>query len=156
MNRSRIRWCFWAVLVLLAAIQAGCHSHHHGAAVPDVIGMEQAEAKAAIVAAGLVIGSETAQYSDMVPAGHIIGQSPLGGELVPPGTPVHLLISVGFKENYGSPGSVFVIAGAGFDPDAVVWFDGSSAAVYVHDSNTIYGWSLIGNIRNLEFNFSYP
>ena len=67
MNRNRIRWYFWAVLVLFAAVQTGCHSHHE--------------------------------------------------------------VRVAFVENFGAPGSVFVIAGAGFDPDAVVWFDGSSAAV---------------------------
>jgi|GEM_PF-3099130 len=78
MNRSRIRWHFWTVLVLLAAIQAGCHSHHHE-------------------------------------------------------------VYFGFVEDFGAPGSVFVIVGAGFDPDAVVWFDGSSAAVYVPDSTRIYG-----------------
>jgi hypothetical protein len=51
----------------------------------------------------------------------------------------HHAVRVLFVENFGAPGSVFVIAGAGFDLDAVVWFDGSSAAVAVFDGNRIHG-----------------
>jgi hypothetical protein len=78
MKKNRITYRLCALLVLVAAIQTGCNSHHHD-------------------------------------------------------------VYTGFIEDFGAPGSVFVITGAGFDPDAVVWFDGSSAAVYVHDSWTIYG-----------------
>ena len=51
----------------------------------------------------------------------------------------HHEVHVCFVEDFGAPGSVFVISGARFDPDAVVWFGGSSASVAVFDGTTIYG-----------------
>jgi beta-lactam-binding protein with PASTA domain len=57
--------------------------------------LPQADAEAAIVAAGLVVGTVTPFPSDTVPAGNGISQSPLVGYLVVPGTEVHLTISSG-------------------------------------------------------------
>jgi hypothetical protein len=51
----------------------------------------------------------------------------------------HHYVRVAFVDDYGAPGSVFVITGRGFDQDAVVWFGGVSAAVYVPDRRTIFG-----------------
>ena len=65
--------------------------------VPDVTGQAQAAAEAAIVAATLAVGNVTSAYSDTVPAGNVISQSPLGGTSVLPGTNVDLVISLGVQ-----------------------------------------------------------
>ncbi|UCG58297.1 MAG: PASTA domain-containing protein, partial [Phycisphaerales bacterium] len=63
--------------------------------VPDVVGMSQAAAATAIVGVGLSVGSQTQQYSDTVPEGHVISQDPAGGTAVPLGSSVALVISSG-------------------------------------------------------------
>ena len=63
--------------------------------VPSVIGMTQASAAAAIVAARLSVGTLTSAYSDTVPAGDITSQSPAASQLLLPGTAVDLVISKG-------------------------------------------------------------
>ncbi|HOQ32295.1 MAG TPA: PASTA domain-containing protein, partial [Candidatus Hydrogenedens sp.] len=67
--------------------------------VPDVVGMSQAEAESAITGAGLTVGTISQQCSDTVPAGSVISQSPAGGEQVPPGSAVNLVISTGPYHN---------------------------------------------------------
>jgi len=62
---------------------------------PDVLGLPQADAETAIVAAGLVVGVITPFPSDTVPAGNVISQSPLVGYPVGPGTAVDLTVSSG-------------------------------------------------------------
>ena len=63
--------------------------------VPDVVGLSQAEAEAAIVGSGLTVGSVTTANSDTVPAGNVIGQNPTAGSSVAPGTAVDLEVSLG-------------------------------------------------------------
>jgi hypothetical protein len=63
--------------------------------VPDVVGMAQATAEAAIVAADLTVGTVTTDYSPTVPAGDVISQDPTGGASVAPGTSVDLVVSLG-------------------------------------------------------------
>ena len=65
--------------------------------VPDVTGAERGAAESALVAAGLVLGTVTETYSDTVPAGRVISQSPVAGLEVPNGTTVTLVISLGPK-----------------------------------------------------------
>jgi hypothetical protein len=64
-------------------------------AVPNVVGLPQADAEAAIVGAGLVVGAVTTQNSDTVPAGSVISQDPTGGTPVAPGSAVDLVVSLG-------------------------------------------------------------
>ena len=64
-------------------------------AVPDVVGNTQAVAEAAIVAAELAVGAVTTEFSDTVPEGNVISQTPVGGTEVLPGTAVNLVISLG-------------------------------------------------------------
>ncbi|MEL7450651.1 MAG: PASTA domain-containing protein, partial [Pseudomonadota bacterium] len=64
-------------------------------AVPDVVGLQQATAEAVIVKAGLTVGNITTEESDTVPAGTVVGQEPGAGNLVQPGSPVDLIVSVG-------------------------------------------------------------
>ncbi|MBP9004096.1 MAG: PASTA domain-containing protein, partial [Candidatus Hydrogenedentes bacterium] len=64
-------------------------------AVPDVVGLAQASAQAAIAAAGLAVGDVSVNCSNTVPAGDVISQSPAGGSLVAPGSSVNLVVSSG-------------------------------------------------------------
>ncbi len=63
--------------------------------VPDLAGLTQAEADAAIVAAGLGVGQHASEYNDTVPAGEVIQQNPLAGTPAAPGAMVHMVLSLG-------------------------------------------------------------
>jgi hypothetical protein len=63
--------------------------------IPDVTGMTQAEAEAAIVAATFTVGNVTTAYSDTVAEGDVISQDPVGGTPAASGTPVDLVVSDG-------------------------------------------------------------
>ncbi len=64
-------------------------------AVPDVVGMTQADAGVAIAGAGLTFGTVSEEYSDTVASGSVIGQDPLAGVSVLPGTAINLVVSKG-------------------------------------------------------------
>ena len=64
-------------------------------AVPSVIGTTREAGEATLVSAGFVVGRVTPGYSETVPAGIIIGQSPAPAAMVPPGTAINLVISQG-------------------------------------------------------------
>ena len=63
--------------------------------VPDVVGLTQSAAEAAIVAVSLSVGTVTTQSSSTVPAGSVISQAPAAGSEVTPGTKVDLVVSAG-------------------------------------------------------------
>lgn len=63
--------------------------------VPNVVGMTQSNADSAIVAAGLAVGHVGNTYSNIVPVGVVIGQSPVAGTLVALGSAVDLVVSLG-------------------------------------------------------------
>jgi beta-lactam-binding protein with PASTA domain len=62
-------------------------------AVPNIVGLTQAAATAAITAAKLTIGTVTQQTGDTVGTGKIISQDPASGVSVKRGSPVNLVIS---------------------------------------------------------------
>ncbi|MEM8490309.1 MAG: PASTA domain-containing protein [Pseudomonadota bacterium] len=62
---------------------------------PDVVGLSQADAEIELLAVGLVLGNVTTATSDTVPAGSVISQTPLAGELVALSTTVDLVVSSG-------------------------------------------------------------
>ncbi len=62
-------------------------------AVPDVVGMAQAEAASAIISAGLVVGSVTQDCDDTVPAGCVLGQNPPAGAMLAVNSAVDLVVS---------------------------------------------------------------
>lgn len=66
-------------------------------AVPDVVGLAQASAESAIVAAELTVGTVTTAYSNTVAAGNVISQSPGAGLSVALGSPVNLVVSLGVQ-----------------------------------------------------------
>ena len=63
--------------------------------VPNVVGRTQENAEAAIIGEGLMVGTVFEAYSDTVANGRVISQSPAGGENVPSGAMVDLVISIG-------------------------------------------------------------
>ena len=66
-----------------------------GASVPDVAGLREADAGAAIVGAGLVVGNVTTANSNTVPNGDVISQNPGAGANVTPGSTVDMVTSLG-------------------------------------------------------------
>jgi serine/threonine-protein kinase len=63
--------------------------------VPAIVGTAEADAAAALVAAGLAVGSSTQDYSPTVAKGAVISADPAPGTELPEGTAVTLLISNG-------------------------------------------------------------
>jgi hypothetical protein len=63
--------------------------------MPDLVGQPRAQAASAVTGAGLVLGTVTENYSDTVPAGSVMAQSPAAGTELPPGTTVSLVVSLG-------------------------------------------------------------
>lgn len=66
--------------------------------VPDVVGQTFANAQDAIIAAGLTVGAVTTQISTLVPAGTVISQELTPGSVVPYGTPMAIVVSLGEPE----------------------------------------------------------
>jgi len=64
-------------------------------AVPNVVGLTQAAATAAITGAGLTVGLVTTSTSNVVLAGNVITESPVAGTAVLVGSTVNLVISTG-------------------------------------------------------------
>ena len=63
--------------------------------VPNVVGMTQAGATSAIISAKLAVGTIAQTNSSTVPAGSVISQNPAGGNSVPEGSSVDLVVSLG-------------------------------------------------------------
>ncbi len=83
------------VSVLLGTAVGFTLSNGPAHVVPEVVGLEQAEAEAAVLAANLVLGTITEVYSVAVPAGRVISQDPAAGTLVKGGSAVNLHVSKG-------------------------------------------------------------
>jgi hypothetical protein len=66
-----------------------------GATVPDVTGLSQYEAEAALTAAGLVPGTVATANDDSVAAGLVLSQEPPAGASAAMGSAVNLVISLG-------------------------------------------------------------
>jgi RHS repeat-associated protein len=64
-------------------------------AVPDVVGLSEAEADQKIARAKLTVGNLTLRHHPTVAAGLVISQNPVAGTLVTSGTPVNLELSLG-------------------------------------------------------------
>lgn len=63
--------------------------------VPDVVGLTQDAATAAITAAGMTVGQVNETPNDTVPPGSVISQTPAAGTLAVPSSLVNLLVSSG-------------------------------------------------------------
>lgn len=113
-------------------------------AAPDVVGMAQANAQAAITAASLTVGTITQQYSITVDAGDVISQDPVAGTLLPLYSPVALVVSLGLPPQPCPNGAIFSQPpiGAG-QPDTRMWFSdnllgpGDAARPAPYDNYTV-------------------
>ncbi len=63
--------------------------------VPNVVGQAQVTAQSNITGANLTVGAVTNMFSNTVTMGDIISQYPVGGTIVPAGTPVNFVVSKG-------------------------------------------------------------
>ncbi|MQM24325.1 Stk1 family PASTA domain-containing Ser/Thr kinase [Glycomyces albidus] len=63
--------------------------------VPDVVGLSEADAAAALEAEGLVVGDVTRRHSDTIPEGSVIEQDPAAAAPAGPGDEVGLVVSDG-------------------------------------------------------------
>lgn len=88
-NSSRVALCLLLAVGLL--VLPGCGN----TPVPVVVGMEESATEAAIIAAGLTVGTVTEEFSATVPAGQVISQNPSAATLVNAGATVNLVISKG-------------------------------------------------------------
>ena len=76
-------------------------------AVPNVVGMSQSAASAAIVNAGFAVGTISAVNSSSVPKGQVTDQAPAAGTQAPAGSQIALTVSAGPKPS-SSPQPVAV------------------------------------------------
>jgi len=79
-----------AVAAVLTLLAAGCPG-----LLPNVVGMQESEARAALAHAGFPVGVVASQNSESVPAGRVISQDPPAGAPVAAGLVVDLVVSLG-------------------------------------------------------------
>jgi hypothetical protein len=72
--------------------------------VPNIVGMAQIAAEAAIIAVGLTVGNETAEWNNAALDCQVLAQNPVGGTLVPSGTPVNLHVARNYPACWDWPG----------------------------------------------------
>jgi PASTA domain len=77
---------------------------HCNVAVPNVVGMTQADATTTLKNAGLIVGTVNMTSSTTVAAGDVINESPVAGTSVAPGSAVNLAISTGSSSGGGGGG----------------------------------------------------
>ena len=77
--------------------EGGLNGQLVGVAVPNVVGLTQAAAAAAITSAGLAPGTVSSAYSSVVPSGSVTDSNPAAGTQVIPGSTVRLLVSTGSR-----------------------------------------------------------
>jgi surface protein len=132
--------------------------------VPNVVGMKQSDAQAAITVAGITVGTVIFEPSDTIRWNDVISQSPVAGELLLPGESVDLTVSLGdnapFITTWNTnlePGLTVPLGLAGTVNATIDWGDGAIETVtspgpYVHDyaSEGIYTVSVTGNVTEFH------
>lgn len=83
------------VVTLGTAISVTISTGPGGAIVPDIIGLSEAAAIAAILAQGLIVGTIDSRVNPVIAAGLVGYQSPEGGDHVMPGSIVSFSLSLG-------------------------------------------------------------
>jgi sugar lactone lactonase YvrE len=73
----------------------GLNGQAVGVAVPNVVGLTQAAATAAITSAGLTLGTVSTATNNVVPQGSVAASNPAAGAQVSVGSAVRLLVSTG-------------------------------------------------------------
>jgi serine/threonine-protein kinase len=85
-----------AVMLIFCALTGGIiYLQSQFTFVPSVEGMARDDAKAALEKAELTMGIDHKEYSEEIPKGAVISQSPTGGKIQKKHTVIHLVISKG-------------------------------------------------------------
>ncbi len=86
--------------VLLALLLAACAPQSSGSGedglhsiVPDVVGMDEAEAESALEEAGYVVGTVTTEDSDSADPGTVVSQDPIASTSAPRESEVDLVVA---------------------------------------------------------------
>ena len=101
-----------------------------GISVPKITGQTEEAARAALTAAGLTAGSVTSAYSDTVPEGQIISQSPAEGSAAEEGAAVDFIISSGTKDGNSAAGTTYKMGVTIKRPDNA---SVAAANIYLYD-----------------------
>ena len=101
-----------------------------GISVPKITGQTEEAARAALTAAGLTAGNVTSAYSDTVPEGQIISQSPAEGSAAEEGAAVDFIISSGTKDGNSAEGTTYKMGVTIKRPDNA---SVAAANIYLYD-----------------------
>lgn len=101
-----------------------------GISVPKITGQTEEAARAALTAAGLTAGNVTSAYSDTVPEGQIISQSPAEGSAAEEGAAVDFIISSGTKDGNSAQGKTYKMGVTIKRPDNA---SVAAANIYLYD-----------------------
>lgn len=101
-----------------------------GISVPKITGQTEEAARAALTAAGLTAGNVTSAYSDTVPEGQIISQSPAEGSAAEEGAAVDFIISSGTKDGNSAAGTTYKMGVTIKRPDNA---SVAAANIYLYD-----------------------
>ena len=101
-----------------------------GISVPKITGQTEEAARAALTAVGLTAGNVTSAYSDTVPEGQIISQSPAEGSAAEEGAAVDFIISSGTKDGNSAAGKTYKMGVTIKRPDNA---SVAAANIYLYD-----------------------
>ena len=101
-----------------------------GISVPKITGQTEEAARAALTAVGLTAGNVTSAYSDTVPEGQIISQSPAEGSAAEEGAAVDFIISSGTKDGNSAEGTTYKMGVTIKRPDNA---SVAAANIYLYD-----------------------
>ncbi|MGH3453330.1 MAG: Stk1 family PASTA domain-containing Ser/Thr kinase [Nocardioidaceae bacterium] len=105
-RRKRRRGVIAVIVVVVLAILAGIGGWYLGVGrfttTPDITGLTLTEATELVEGEGLGIEVVSEEYSETIPDGMIISSDPDGGDRIPDGETVEVVLSIG-KERYGVP-----------------------------------------------------
>ncbi|MFK7849884.1 MAG: DUF6288 domain-containing protein [Akkermansiaceae bacterium] len=125
--------------------------------VPNLVGLTQSAAEAAITGLGLSIGAVNNSYSETVPMGSVISQGVAPGSSVAIGAPVDLLVSSGPAPNNppvvdAGSDQTFALSGNSWSPESLVpalWLDASDTESITLAAGKVAEWGdKSGNNRN--------
>ncbi len=106
--------------------------------VPDVVGMTQADAESAILDSGLITGTISSEYSEIVVMGNVISQKPYAGESIPSGAAIDLVISLGPEPTEPDITWIHIV-----DPGIGGGYDGFAGEMSKYETtNAQYCWFL--------------
>ncbi|MBI5230583.1 MAG: PBP1A family penicillin-binding protein [Coriobacteriales bacterium] len=125
--------------------------------VPDVTGLAQSEAEAALEVAGFTV-KITRQESSEVPAGNVLAQSPAGGEPAPKGSAVTITLAEPPSQSGTQPAPLEPVIGAADRARVgeVVTFDAAASAGAIVSWRWDFGDGASASGRTVTHSYSKP